>query len=403
MRFRAATGRRTFSALRNGYSAAQQLAARADDAQVDCLVIGGGVVGLAAARQLAARADSSVLVVEKNDSVGAETSSRNSEVIHAGIFYPRDSLRTQLCIEGKRLLYAYCQERRIPHARVGKWVVARDAGQEQQLQRLAAHCADVGVPARMVGRAQAARDEPCVRAHAVLDSPTTGIVDSHALLAALRADLEASGGDVALRAEVLALSHDAAGFRALVSTGDRDAPLMAVRAGAVVNAAGLWADRVACMLDPDAWASEYRLHFAKGRYFAYTGPARVRRLVYPLPDRHVTSLGTHLTLDLAGTMRFGPDLEWVPTNTDYSVDSAPIARVAAAVAAYLPSVRPEHLAPGYAGIRPKLQSPGGRFRDFVVREESAAGFPRLVNLVGIESPGLTASLAIARLVDRLLH
>ncbi|KAJ2767031.1 hypothetical protein IWQ56_003487, partial [Coemansia nantahalensis] len=382
----------------SGAAAAVRLAEwPADDmAEVEHLVIGAGVVGLAVGRELAARAGGGgTLVVEKNRHFGMETSSRNSEVIHAGIHYPRDSLRTRLCIEGRRLLTAYCARREVPCQWPGKWVVAQSDEQAEHLHALARHCRDVGVPARIIGRRQAAAAEPSVRAHAALVTPATGIIDSHALMAALSVDLADRGADYAPGARVVALCRDTAsgrgGYRALVATGDAAAPLMAVRAAVVVNAAGLWADRVAHMLVPPdhAWRTQYKLHFAKGRYYTYAGPPiAVRTLVYPVPDKHTTSLGTHLTLDMAGAIRFGPDLEWVASNTDYATDGGQsVEQAAAAVAEYLPAIRPRNLAPGYSGIRPKLQPPGGAFRDFVVREESDAGFPGFVNLIGIESPG----------------
>ncbi|KAJ2692314.1 hypothetical protein H4R19_006177, partial [Coemansia spiralis] len=379
-----------------GLAAAARLAewAGEDMLDVDHLVIGGGVVGLAVGRELAARQGSSsgTLVVEKNRQFGMETSSRNSEVIHAGIYYPRDSLRTRLCIEGRQLLTAYCAQRDIPWRSTGKWVVAQNDEQAQYLHDLARHCGDLGVPAHIIGHRQAAAAEPCVRAHAALVSPATGIVDSHALMTALCQDLTDRGADYAPGSQVIALCRDTAsgrsGYRALVATGDATTPFMAIRSTAVVNAAGLWADRIAHMVVPHnhAWRTQYKLHFAKGRYYVYTGPRiAVHRLVYPVPDRHTTTLGTHLTLDMAGAIRFGPDIEWVASNTDYATDGGPdIEQVARAVAEYLPAIRPADLAPGYSGIRPKLQPPGGAFRDFVVREESDAGLPGFVNLIGIE-------------------
>ncbi|KAJ2464727.1 hypothetical protein GGI02_004907 [Coemansia sp. RSA 2322] len=376
------------------------------DAVVDYLVIGGGVVGLAVGRRLAQRGGST-LVVEKNRRFGMETSSRNSEVIHAGIHYPRESLRTRLCIEGRERLYAYCQQQGVAHRRVGKWVVAQGDAQVARLDALLAHCGAVGVAAELIGGARVRREEPLVRADAALVSPTTGIVDSHALMAALLRDLTDAGGDFACCARVVGMQkRDAAGlYRAEVATGDAAAPVMGVRAPVVVNAAGLWADRVAAMLVPGA----FRLHFARGRYYVLAPGAprlRVRRLVYPVPaGAHAESLGTHLTLDLAGNIRFGPDVEWTDANDDYAPGPAPppIARAARAIAAYLPAVRPEHLVLGDIGIRPKLQRPAGPFCDFAVRDEAPAGMPGFINLVGIESPGLTASLAIAAMVDQILH
>ncbi|KAJ2162370.1 hypothetical protein GGF46_000734 [Coemansia sp. RSA 552] len=396
------------SVRRLATSAAQRLAAypAKDMVAVDHLVIGAGVVGLAVGRRLAARPGTSTLVVEKNRHFGMETSSRNSEVIHAGIYYPPDSLRTRLCIEGKNLLYDYCRRRSVPYKRLGKWVVSQNDQQAEYLHKLADHCALLGVPAHMIGPSQIARGEPAVRASAALVSPTTGIVDSHALMAALHQDLTDCGADFAPGAQVEAMAKADGGYRVLIATGDPDTPSMAVKAAAVVNAAGLWADRIACMLVPRShcWNSQYRLFFAKGRYYACTSSKlTAHRLIYPVPDQHITSLGTHLTVDMAGALRFGPDLEWVSSNTDYSAGGGPpLEDVAAAVSEYLPGIRAADLALSYTGIRPKLQQPGGQFRDFVVREESDAGFPGFVNLLGIESPGLTASLAIAQMVDRLL-
>ncbi|KAI8324759.1 FAD dependent oxidoreductase [Martensiomyces pterosporus] len=377
---------------------------------VDHLVIGAGVVGLAVGRRLAQRSGTSTLVVEKNRQFGMETSSRNSEVIHGGIYYPKDSLRTRLCIDGKNMLYAYCKQHGIPHQKVGKWVVAQSEGQSEYLHNLAQHCSDLGVPAQIIGQKEAQVQEPFVRAQTALVSPTTGIIDAHAYMSALQHDVLESGGDFAPNTEVVAIEKeptDSSGYRVLVSTNDPDTPFMAIKAGVVVNAAGLWADRVAGMLvsDDHEWRTKYRLHFAKGRYYTYSGSRiKVGRLIYPVPDKHITSLGTHLTIDMGGAIRFGPDFEWISSNTDYAVKGGQsLSDVAAAVSDYLPSIRLEDLGLGYTGIRPKLQPPGGKFHDFVVQEESAAGMPGFVNLVGIESPGLTSSLAIAQMVERILY
>ncbi|KAJ1962244.1 Vacuolar protein sorting-associated protein 52 [Dipsacomyces acuminosporus] len=377
---------------------------------VDHLVIGAGVVGLAVGRQLSQRSGTSTLVVEKNRQFGMETSSRNSEVIHAGIYYPKDSLRTRLCIDGKNMLYEYCKQRDIPHKQVGKWVVAQNESQSSYLYNLAAHCASIDVPAQIISQQQAQRQEPFVRAQAALVSPTTGIIDTHAYMSALHQDIVENGGDLALNTKVLAIQKEvagASGYRVLVSTGDPKAPLMAIKANVIVNAAGLWADRIASMPVPEShpWRTRYKLHFAKGRYYSYLGTRiKVNRLIYPVPDKHITSLGTHLTLDMAGAIRFGPDFEWVSSNTDYDVSGGqPLGDVVAAVASYLPSIQVNDLALGYTGIRPKLQPPGGKFHDFVVQEESASGMPGFVNLVGIESPGLTSSLAVARMVEQLVY
>ncbi|KAJ2817386.1 hypothetical protein GGI24_005411 [Coemansia furcata] len=392
-------------------SASERLAQYKDEdlTMVDHLVIGAGVVGLAVGRQLVQRSGST-LVVDKNRQFGMETSSRNSEVIHAGIYYPKDSLRTKVCIEGKNRLYAYCQQQGISHQRVGKWVVAQGAEQVEYLHTLRRHCAEVGVPAEIISSEVARKKEPLVRADAALVSPTTGIVDSHGFMSAMLRDLTDSGGTFAPNTSVVAIQRDRDSYRVLVTTGDAETPFMAIRAPIVVNAAGLWADRVANMLVSDShpWREQYRLHFAKGRYYVLDAGASarlgVRRLVYPVPDKNVVSLGTHLTLDLGGAIRFGPDVEWTSSNTNYeSEGGAPIEEVVRAINAYLPAVRSEDLGLGYTGIRPKLQRPGGAFCDFVIREESDANMAGFVNLIGLESPGLTSSLAIATMVDKILH
>ncbi|KAJ2507656.1 hypothetical protein H4217_008742 [Coemansia sp. RSA 1939] len=396
-----------------------------DTTSVDHLVIGAGVVGLAVGRRLSQRTGTSTLVVDKNERLGMETSSRNSEVIHAGIYYPPDSLRTRLCIEGKNALYEYCTRHNVPHKKVGKWVVAQNDAQAEYLHVLEAHCRKIGVPAEIISGSQARRIEPQVHAEKeVLVSPTSGIVDSHSFMAALHGDIVDNGGDLATSSCVVAISADgvgdgtssgknrrsAGGYRVLIATNDPDTPFMALSAGVVINAAGLWADRIAGLLVPDIthpWHTRYRLHYAKGRYYMYTpheSSIRVGRLVYPVPDKEITSLGTHLTIDLGGSMRFGPDLEWVSSNTDYSTSNDPalLETTAYSIAQYLPGIGMADLSAAYAGIRPKLQSPGGAFRDFVVQEESADGFPGFINLLGIESPGLTAALAIGRMVDQLV-
>ncbi|ORX73684.1 FAD dependent oxidoreductase [Linderina pennispora] len=368
--------------------------------QVDHLVIGGGAVGLAVGSRLSRRPGTSTLVVEKNKQFGMETSSRNSEVIHAGIYYPKDSLKTKLCIRGKSLLYEYCDKHQVPYTRVGKWVVAQDEPQTQYLHALAMHCADLGVPTELIGSAEL-RSEPSVRAHAALASPTTGIIDAHAYMGRLHADVLSNGSDFVPLTEVTAIARGLDHYRVLVRTHDPDAPVMGVQAK--VPACG--PIRIAGMAGGDGWRQKYRLHFAKGRYYTYSGSQiRVSRLIYPVPDKHITSLGTHLTVDMGGGIRFGPDLEWIESNTDYDMrGGASLDQVRQAVAEYLPGIRTEDLSLGYTGIRPKLQPPGGRFHDFVVSEETGAGMPGFVNLVGIESPGLTSSLAIAEMVERLVY
>ncbi|KAJ2857280.1 hypothetical protein J3B02_001113 [Coemansia erecta] len=385
---------------------------------VDHLVVGAGVVGLAVARELSQKRNSnssSTLLIDKNQHFGMETSSRNSEVIHGGIYYPKHSIRTRLCIYGKALIYEYCAKNDIPYKRIGKLVVAQNEEQAEYLYRLDRHCAEIDVPAEVVSQKRVLEMEPSVSAYLALHSPTTGIIDTHAFMTSLLKDLTDNGADFAASTEAVAIQFDDPGYRVLVSTGDAETPYMCINAATVVNAAGLWADRVANMLATQSkhdWRTKYKLHFAKGRYYMYAGgpKIKVQRLIYPVPDKHITSLGTHLTIDMGGAIRFGPDLEWIQSNEDYGFDrivdgqrSAPsMDAVAKEISKYLPRILPTDLEPGYAGIRPKLQPPGGAFRDFVVQEETDAGLPGFVNLMGIESPGLTSSLAIARMVEKLV-
>ncbi len=365
----------------------------------DVVVIGGGVVGLAAAAALA-RAGRSVLVAERHGGFAQETTSRNSEVIHAGIYYPEGSLKARLCVEGRDALYARCDQLGIPHRRIGKWIVATGDAEIATLERLQRVGTANGAPdLRMMERAEIARGEPHVRAVAALESPATGIVDGHALCLSLAAEAEQHGALIALRTEVVAIAPCAGGYRLETRSGEGE--VAAVRCAAVVNAAGLAGDAVAALAGIDVDARGYRLHPCKGDYFALAPGAAVsvRRLVYPVPVQ--AGLGVHATLDLGGRVRFGPDTTYVDS-LDYRVDPAKAAVFAEAVQRYLPDLRGEWLAPDYAGIRPKLAGPGEAFRDFVIAEESAAGLPGFVNLIGIESPGLTASLAIGDRVAELL-
>ena len=366
----------------------------------DVAIVGGGVVGLACAAALA-RAGREVLLLERREGLAQETSSRNSEVIHAGLYYPTGSLKAELCREGREALYARSARLRIPHRALGKLVVARDEGELPALERLRALGAANGAPGLELldAKALAAR-EPAVRGAAALWSPATGIVDSAALCASYAAEAEAHGARLLLRTEVVALACTRAGWSVEVAgpDGERGRALC----GAVVNAAGLASDAVAALAGLDVDARGYRLHPCKGDYFALarSAPLSLSTLVYPLP--HGAGLGVHATLDLAGRIRFGPDAEYVE-RVDYAVDPSKAARFAEAARRFLPGLRAEGLSPDQAGVRPKLAGPGVAFRDFVVAEESAAGLPGLVSCIGIESPGLTAAPAIAERVAALLR
>jgi L-2-hydroxyglutarate oxidase LhgO len=367
--------------------------------EVDALVVGAGVVGLAAAAALA-RAGRSVLVVERAAGVGRETSSRNSGVVHAGLYYPEGSVKAETCVRGRELLYQRCAEWRIPHRVCGKVVVATDASEVPALEGLAVRAESNGVPGlRWLTAAEVSAREPCVRAVAGLLSSRTGIVDAHALVLSYLAEAEACGAQLALRTDVRGLQMAAGGWR--VETVGPDGDRSVATAAAVVNAGGLGADRIAALSGVDVDAAGYRIRPCKGDYFAVApgAPLHFEGLVYPLHGP--AGLGVHVGFDLGGRIRLGPDAEYV-SEACYEVDPAKAARFAEAAGRFLPGLRAEWLAPDQAGVRPKLAGQGEPVRDFVVAEESARGLPGLVNLVGIESPGLTAAGALAESVTRLL-
>jgi L-2-hydroxyglutarate oxidase LhgO len=368
-------------------------------ADVDVLVVGGGVVGLACGAALAKRGRR-VVVLERHGGLARETTSRNSGVIHAGIYYPAGSLKAELCVEGRERLYERCAREGIPHQQFGKVIVATSDAEVRVLEDLLAKGRTNGAPGlELVDGAEVARREPCVRAVAGLLSPRTGIVDPHAFCLSLAAELEREGGALLLHNTLESIERSAAGFRVTARADGEEA--VSVECGAVVNAAGLSADRVAALAGVDVDAAGYRQHPCKGDYFALAPGAELRfaGLVYPVHG--AAGLGVHVTLDLGGRVRFGPDAHYVEA-IDYAIDPRKAADFAEAAGRYLPGLRAEWLTPDQSGIRPKLQAPGQAFRDFVVAEESARGLPGLVNLVGIESPGLTASLAIAERVAALL-
>ena len=362
-------------------------------------MIGGGVVGLAAAAALA-RAERSVLLLERNADLARETTARNSEVIHAGIYYPEGSLKATLCVAGREALYPRCEALGIPHLKLGKLIVATTDDEVEALERLQRRGTANGVPGlALIDGREVARREPCVHARAALVSPETGIVDAAALSLSYAAEAEAHGAVIVRHCEAVGIERRAGDYLVVArGVGDERS---AVACEAVVNAAGLASDAVAERAGFDVEARGYRLHPCKGDYFALApgAPVHVSSLVYPVPAG--PSLGVHATIDLGGRIRFGPDAEYVD-RIDYRVDPGKAAAFAEAVRRYLPELRAEWLSPDGAGVRPKLAAPGEAFRDFVVAEESEAGWPGFVNLIGIESPGLTAASAIARRVVALL-
>ena len=358
--------------------------------RVEDVVIGAGVVGLALARHLAL-AGRDVVVLEAEDRVGTGISSRNSEVIHAGIYYPAGSLKARLCVAGNRALYAFCEAHQVAHRRCGKLIVATEAPQVEALRRLRARAEANGVAdLQWLEADEGRRLEPGLRCVAALLSPSTGIVDSHGLMRALRTDAEAAGAAVVLKSPVLGGMDAPGGLR--VDVGGAEP--MSLLAGRVYNCAGLGAlalARAFAGIRLEALPPLPRL-LAKGNYFSLAGAAPFSRLVYPIPDQD--HLGVHLTLDLGGQARFGPDVEWIDRE-DYDVDARRADGFYAEVRKYWPGLPDGALQPAYAGIRPKLHGPGEPVPDFLIQREDAHGVPGLVNLLGIESPGLTACLALA--------
>jgi L-2-hydroxyglutarate oxidase LhgO len=366
--------------------------------QVDAVVIGAGVVGLAVGRALAL-AGREVMVLESENAIGTGTSSRNSEVIHAGIYYPAGSLKARLCVQGKEMLYAYCAERGVAHQRLGKLIVATSPEQVQDLDGIVAKAAANGVhDLQKLTKAQAQALEPALSCEAALLSPSTGVIDSHGLMLSLQGDMENAGGLLALVSPVERIGVALGTGTHPIRVTTQDGTELACRV--LVNAAGLHAVDLARRTEgldhtrlPKAW-------YAKGNYFTLAGKAPFSRLIYPVPEK--AGLGVHLTLDLGGQAKFGPDVQWVDDPTDLQVDPRRGDAFYAEVRKYWPDLADGALQAGYAGMRPKISGPHEVSADFMIQGPADHGVPGLVNLLGIESPGLTSSLAIAEQVRTLL-
>lgn len=355
---------------------------------VDCVVIGAGVVGLACAARLA-EAGRDVLVLEQHELIGSETSSRNSEVIHAGIYYPTGSEKARLCVEGKAKLYEYCERYAVPHARCGKIIVAVTDEQTEVLEGYRQQSERNGAGELSWLDQKALNElEPNVRGVSALLSPTTGIIDSHSYMLSLQGRLEAHAGMIAFGTRVLGLGEHG-GKPRVVTDGDT------LDCQVLINSAGLEAPGLAAQVDASAPAAYY----ARGHYFTYSGRPPFSRLVYPVAE--AGGLGVHVTVDLAGQVKFGPDVQWCE-RVDYEFDATRLTAFAEAIARYFPALETDRLQPGYVGVRPKITGPGEPASDFRLDGSEAHGIDGLVNLLGIESPGLTASLAIAERVHALV-
>ncbi|MBN2453529.1 MAG: NAD(P)/FAD-dependent oxidoreductase [Candidatus Omnitrophica bacterium] len=366
--------------------------------EVDILIIGAGVVGLAVGKEVA-KDNRRVIILERNNSFGRETSSRNSEVIHGGMYYPAGTLKARLCVRGRRLLRELCEKYRIPHRWTGKVIVAVDEMERSALEGLyALGCANGVEDLAMLDAAGLKKVEPNVRGLCALHSPCTGIIDSHKLMAFLLRSARDNGAMVAFDAEAVAIEKIKNGYSISVRNGN---DVSKIEARVVVNSAGLDSDMVAGMAGIDVDKDGYRLHYCKGQYFRVNGAKSrmVGGLVYPVPRPKAVGLGIHATVDLAGSLRLGPDDEYMKERVkDYSVDSMRAGKFCGSIKAIMPFIEHEDIVADTSGIRPKLQEAGGEFRDFVIKDESERGLPGFVNLIGIESPGLTASPAIAEYV-----
>lgn len=372
------------------------------DFSTEAVVIGAGAVGLAVARALA-QAGRDVVILEKNARIGAETSARNSEVIHAGLYYPKSSLKAELCVEGRDRLYAFCESHAVPHKRLGKLIIATKADQDRDLAAIRQKAADNGVmDLQPLSRTQILALEPELMAIGGLLSPSTGIIDSHAYMVALLGDAEAAGASLVRGAEAMSVALRNGRYRLAVQNAGET---MTLETGLLVNCAGLWASRFARRIEPLDPIFVPPTFLAKGNYATLSIRAPFRHLIYPVPEEG--GLGVHLTLDMGGAARFGPDVEWLaaddPTRIDYAVSQTVPARFAPRIAAYWPKLTEAMLAPGYSGVRPKIGGPGNPDADFRIDGPATHGLGGLVNLFGIESPGLTASLAIAGKVEGMLR
>ncbi|MBT3362121.1 MAG: NAD(P)/FAD-dependent oxidoreductase [Chloroflexi bacterium] len=368
--------------------------------RADVTVIGAGVVGLAIAARLASK-NRQIYVLEKNDTFGQETSSRNSEVIHSGIYYPANSLKAKTCVEGNSMMYQLCKEYGVEHGNLTKLVVATCDEEIAQIEELLEKGRVNGTPGlQIISKKEIAAMEPNIEAVAALHCPTTGVVDTHGLMQCLIAIATRNDAHIAYRSEVTEINKDGDGYEVIVNN---DGEPFALKTRVVINCGGLHSDKVSACAGIDIAKAGYGLHYCKGEYFSVGNGKNklVSRLIYPVPPAKTTGLGVHVTMTLDGRMRLGPSVEYVDT-VEYSVDVGKKQMFYDSAKTFLPFVDYDDLEPEMAGMRPKLQGPGQEYRDFVIKDEADIGLPGLINLIGIESPGLTASPAIAKYVENLV-
>lgn len=368
--------------------------------RADITIIGAGVIGLAIAAQVARR-NRYVYVLEKNRSFGLETSSRHSGVIHAGIYYPQGSLKAKLCVTGNRKLYDLYQQYDIGHKRLGKLIVATEDEERDELESLLERGKSNGAEGlKLLSRQELKALEPNVEGVAAMLSPSSGIIDSHSLMQYFIAKVVEGGAQVAYQSQVVGIEKAAEGYEVEVEDSEGRSSFIT---RVLINSAGLYSDQIAELAGIDIDRAGYRLHYGKGDYFSLKRrrSTRVSRLIYPVPPSDITGVGIHITFDLEGRVRLGPDIEYVDS-LDYTIDRREQKLFYDSVRRFLPAIEYDDLEPDMAGIRPKLQEPGGEFRDFVIRDESDKGLPAFINLIGIESPGLTAAPAIAEYVADLI-
>ena len=371
--------------------------------KIDITVIGAGVVGLAVASQLAKKGRS-IYIIERHSSFGQETSSRHSEVIHTGIYYTPGSLKAKTCVEGSRLLYEICTKNKIPHKRCGKLIVANSKDEENVLEELFENAKNNGVEGlEILSKDKIKKMEPEINAEIALYSESTGIIDSHSLMEYFVQKMKENDADVVYNSEVVILEKSNSGYKLTIQ--EKQGERFSVEAGVVINSAGLQSDTIASKLGIDIKKQGYDLKYCKGQYFRVT-PKKARQLthlIYPAPRPKASGLGIHATLDLARGLRLGPDDKYIDRDkVNYDVDINDKDKFFTSVKTFLPFLQKDDLIADTAGIRPKLQGEGQTEKDFVIKEETDLGFPGFINLIGIESPGLTAAISIARYVEGLV-